>query len=197
MVSGLKEALGKGVQTAVASLGRTNGFLTNVAVRIPMPENLRKVEQGLRKIKQDALADEFINTMNRAAERAVPEAAAIFGQAIKQMTVEDAKALLNGPDDAATQYFKKTGEAQLQEKMLPIVQVATAQAGVTSAYKQLLEKASMVTMFIKAPNAADIDQYVTQKASDGVFKVVAEQEKLIRQNPAARTTDLLKKVFAK
>jgi hypothetical protein len=197
LVAGLKEALAKGVQTAVTNLGRPNGFLTNANVRIPMPENLKRVEQTLRKLKQDYLADEFVGTMNRAAESAVPEAAAIFADAIKQLTLEDAKALLNGPEDAATQFFKKTGEKRLQEKMLPIVQTATTQAGVTGAYKQLTSKAGIATAFIAVPTAGDIDQYVTQKASDGVFKMIAEQEKLIRQNPAARTTELLRQVFGK
>ena len=196
LVQGLKEALAKGVQHSITNLGRDGGYLSNLNVRIPMPEKLTAVERTLRTLKQDQLADEFIATMNRAAEAAVPEAGAIFSDAIKGMTLEDAKALLHGPDDAATQYFKKTGEARLQEKMLPVIKHTTEQAGVTASYKKVMDKAAPATGFFKLKTAdIDLDRYVTQKASDGLFKMIAEEEKRIRQNPAARTTELLQKVF--
>lgn len=194
MVGGLKEALSKGVQKAVAGLGRDDGFLKNLDVKIPIPASLTRVEQALRMAGQDKLADEFIATMNHAAEKAVPEAAAIFGDAITKMSLDDAQAILKGSDDAATQYFRKTSEAQLTEKMLPIVKQATEKTGVTASYKQLMQQAGPVTQFM-GQSSPDLDRYVTGKALDGLFKMVAAEEKSIRQNPVARSTDLLKKVF--
>jgi hypothetical protein len=194
MIDGLKEALSKGVQKAVANLGRDDGFLKNLDVKIPMPDSLKRVEQGLRMAGQDKLADDFIATMNHAAEKAVPEAAAIFGDAISKMSLDDAEAILKGPDDAATQYFRKTSEAQLTEKMLPIVKQATEKTGVTASYKKLMQQAGPITQFM-GQSSPDLDRYVTGKALDGLFKMVAAEEKSIRQNPVARSTDLLKKVF--
>lgn len=172
-----------------------------------MPANLQKVDQALRKLKQEALADEFVTTMNRAAEQAVPVAATVFGEAIRQMTVADAKAILTGPNDAATQYFRRTSTNALHAQFLPIVKQATDAAGVTAAYKAMLAKAGPAAGIAQAFGGAfgknlgldaatlDVDAYVTGKAMDGLFKVVAEEEKRIRENPAARTTDLLKQVF--
>jgi hypothetical protein len=194
MIAGLKQALSQGVEKAVADLGRADGFLKNLDVKIPMPDSLKHVEQGLRMVKQDKFADDFIATMNHAAEKAVPESAKIFADAISKMSLDDAKAILNGPDDAATQYFQKTSETQLTEKMLPIVKQATEQTGATAAYKQLMQQANPVTQFMKQ-DLLDLDKYVTRKALDGLFKMVAAEEKSIRQNPLARSTDLLKKVF--
>jgi len=194
MTKGLKEALAKGTEKAVADLGKTNGFLGNVAVKIPMPQKLQEVEKGLRMMKQDKYADEFIATMNHAAEAAVPEAGPIIGDAIREMTVTDARNILDGPDDAATQYFRKTSEKHLKEKMLPIVKTATEKAGVTAAYKKFTEKAGFMASFLQK-EGLDVDQYVTNKAFDGLFLMIAAEEKEIRKNPAARTTDLLKQVF--
>ncbi|UCC55649.1 MAG: DUF4197 domain-containing protein [Gammaproteobacteria bacterium] len=194
MVSGLKEALGKGTQFAVDSLGRDGGFLDNSMVKIPMPESLSWVEKSLRTMRQDELADEFIATMNHAAEQAVPEAAAIFGDAIQQMSVEDARGILTGPDDAATQYFRTNTEAALTGKMRPIVEQATARTGVTSAYKNMTAQAGGLTGMLSS-DATDLDGYVTGKTLDGLFLMIAEEEKKIRENPLARSTDLLKKVF--
>jgi hypothetical protein len=201
VVQGLKEALGKGVQQAVTRLGHEGGFLTNLNVKIPMPEKLRTVEKTLRVLKQDQLADDFVTTMNHAAEQAVPEAAGVFGDAIKGMSIADAKAVLTGPTNAATQYFRRTTETNLYAKFLPIVKQATSQTGVTSAYKQLMEKADSSNSFgsfgrsLLGAESLDVDAYVTNKALDGLFKMVAEEESLIRQNPAARTTALLQEVF--
>lgn len=194
IAKGLKEALSKGVQQAVSQLGKEDGFLKNLDVKIPMPQSLQTVEKTLRTLKQDKFADEFIATMNHAAERAVPEAAAIFADSISKMTVEDAKNILHGPDDAATQYFRKTGEAQLKERFLPIVKKATESTGVTASYKNLLQQAGPMAQFL-GKDAGDLDGYVTQKSLDGLFKMVAAEEKRIRENPVARSTDLLKKVF--
>jgi len=206
MVSGLKEALGKGVQQSVASLGKTDGFLKDLNVKIPMPENLQKVEKALRMLRQDKLADEFITTLNRAAEQAVPEAAAVLGDSVKQMSIADAKAILTGTNNAATQYFRRTSETNLQARFLPIVQAATEKAGVTGAYKRMTASAGGglggglgglggLGSSLLGQEMPDLDAYITKKSLDGLFLKIAEQEKLIRENPVARTTDLLQKVF--
>jgi hypothetical protein len=211
VVRGLEEALGIGLKQAVARLGHDGGFLTNLNVRIPMPEKLQKVESALRAIKQEKLADDFVTTMNHAAEQAVPEAGAVFAAALKQMTIEDGKAILTGPSDAATLYFQRTTSTNLYAKFYPIVQEATKQTGVTAAYKKLMEKADLAGVneitqklgglggvlgtAVPDKQAMDLDAYVTNKALDGLFKMVAEEEKQIRQNPVARTSDLLQKVF--
>ena len=195
----LRQALDKGVQTAVTNLARPGGFLDNPKVKIPMPEKLLAVEKSLRALKQDQYADEFVATMNRAAEAAVPAALPIFTGALKAMTIDDAKKLVSGGQDSATQFFKTKGEKQIQEKMSPIIRQATEQAGVTAAYKKLLAQAGGATSFLGKfnvdPASLDVDKYVGQKASDGLFKMIAEEEGRIRQNPAARTTELLQKVF--
>ncbi len=191
---GLKEALGKGLQQAIGSLGKAGGFLTNPAVKIPMPEKLQSVEKTLRSLQQDRLADEFIATMNQAAEQAVPVAATVFTGSLKRMSVEDAKKILNGSKDSATQYFRKTTTAELTQQFLPIVQQATAKTGATAAFKQIMDRARIASPFVSLPTV-DLDGYVTDKTLDGLFKMVAEEEKRVRENPVARTTDLLKSVF--
>lgn len=195
----LKQALGKGVSSAITNLAKPDGFLANPKVKIPMPEKLQSVEKTLRALKQDQYADEFVTTMNRAAEAAVPEALPIFTDALKSMTIDDAKKLVSGTNDSATQFFKTKGEKQIQEKMSPIVKQATEKAGVTAAYKKLLAQGGGASSFLGKLNydtsTLDVDKYVTQKASDGLFKMIAEEEERIRKNPAARTTELLQKVF--
>jgi hypothetical protein len=201
VVQGLKQALGQGVQQAVSRLGHPNGFLTNASVRIPMPEKLRPVEKTLRALKQDKLADDFVNTMNHAAEQAVPEAAGVFADAVKGMTIADAKNILAGTNTAATAYFQRTTETNLYQRFLPIVKKATDQTGVTSTYKQLMAKADASNVLgsfgrsLLGSESLDVDAYVTNQALDGLFKMVADEEKKIRENPAARTTALLQKVF--
>ena len=203
MVGGLKEALGKGIEHAVATLGCNNGFLTNRNVKIPMPEKLQKVESVLRAAGQNQMADDFVTSMNRAAEQAVPVAVSIFGTAIKQMSIADAKAILAGPDDAATQFFRRATQTNLQAKFYPIVQKATDQVGVTAQYKAMMGKFSAVdtvsSLFGSKSatklSTGDVDTYITDKAMDGLFKLVAAEEKNIRANPLARTSDLLQKVF--
>jgi hypothetical protein len=204
VVQGLKEALGKGVQQAISKLGHDGGFLTNLEVKIPMPEKLHTVEKALRAVHEEKLADDFINTMNHAAEQAVPQAAEVFADAIKTMSIEDAKGILVGTNNAATQFFRSRTETNLFERFLPIVKKATDQTGVTSAYKQVLAKAEgggalgalgSFGRSLLAPETVDVDAYVTNKALDGLFKMVADEEKRIRENPVARTTDLLKQVF--
>jgi hypothetical protein len=202
IVGGLKEALGQGIQHAVGSLGKEDGFLKDLSVKIPMPESLQKVEKTLRTLRQDKLADEFVTTMNRAAEQAVPQAAAVLGDSVKQMTISDARSILTGTNNAATQYFRRTSETNLHARFLPIVKAATEKAGVTATYKRMTDQAAGAlgglgglggSFFGK--EAPDLDSYVTRKALDGLFLKIAEQEKQIRENPVARTTDLLQKVF--
>jgi len=190
----LKEALGKGLQRAVSTLGQPGGFLTNLNVKIPIPDKLQLIEKGLRAINQGQYADQCITTMNQAAEQAVPAAADVFATSLKNMSVADAKGLLSGPQDAATQFFRKTTETELTAKFSPIVQEAMTKCGTTSAYQQLLDKAKGVSPLFSNPSL-DLNAYVTSKAMDGLFKTVAEEEKRIRENPVARSTDLLKSVF--
>lgn len=194
IVRGLKEALSKGAEGAVAKLGKEGGFLNNAAVKIPLPDGLARVEKVLRQLGQGRYADQFVATMNHAAEKAVPEAAGILAEAIRDMTLEDARAILKGPEDAATQYFRRKSETRLTERLSPIVSQATDQAGVTAAYKKMVGKAGAWAGMLGIGNE-DLDGYVTAKSLDGLYKMVAEEEKAIRANPVARTTDLLKKVF--
>ncbi len=200
MVSGLKEALGNGLQRAVSQLGKDGGFLNNLNVKIPMPEQLQTVEKTLRTLRQDKLADEFVATLNHAAEQAVPEAASLFGDAVKQMSITDAKTILTGTNNAATEYFRKTTQTNLYARFHPIVEKATAQTGATASYKNMMSKVSSANPFgglggLLGKDTVDLDAYVTNKALDGLFKMVADEEKKIRENPVARTSDLLKQVF--
>jgi hypothetical protein len=164
------------------------------------------VEKALRMAGQSQMADDFVASMNHAAEQAVPVAANVFGDSIKQMSIDDAKTILAGPDDAATQYFRRTTETNLYNLFYPIVQRSTAQVGVTEKYKEMMGKFSSVSTvssfggFFGGTTSSllqttDIDDYVTHKALDGLFQLVADEEKNIRANPVARTTDLLKSVF--
>jgi hypothetical protein len=193
---GLKEALSQGLQQAIARLGTDGGFLTNAAVKILMPDSLRPVEKILRNLKQDAVVDQFVATMNHAAEQAVPATAEVFSGALKQMTIDDAKSILVGTNNAATQFFRRTTESQLRDKFTPIVKEATAKVGLTAAYKQLTDRVRLASPFLDL-NSLDLDSYVTTKALDGLFIMVAQEEKRIRENPAARTTELLQSVFGR
>ncbi|RME89539.1 MAG: DUF4197 domain-containing protein [Verrucomicrobia bacterium] len=205
IVAGLKEALSRGAKTAIDQLGRKGGFLEHADVRIPMPPELKRIEQTLRMAGQDQMADQFVATLNEAAEKAVPKAARILAGTIKQMSLSDARRILEGGDTAATDYFRQHSSNQLYQAFLPIVREATAKTGVTDAYKRLTSVTQSKTLSQPlaglgrltgwSPPEVDLDAYVTQKALDGLFKRIAEQEKLFRQNPAARTTRLLRKVF--
>ena len=194
IVSGLREALEKGVHIAVDLLSQMDGYFGNPKVRIPLPDHLQQVSDGLRMVGQGQYADEFELTMNRAAEAAAPEAKAIFMDAIRDMSIEDARKILDGADDAATQYFRKVGETRLRERMQPVVEQATAGAGVTNAYNGLVKNLEFLGNVVDT-QSLDLNNYVTGKALDGLFLLIAEEEKRIRENPVERTTDLLKKVF--
>ena len=159
-----------------------------------MPKALQPVEKSLRFIGRGKVADDFIAAMNHAAERAVPEAIDVFKNAVKQMTFTDARNIVRGSDDAATQFFRRTSETRLREKFLPIVQKFTEQVGVTAEYKRLMQQAGPVAS-LAGRDAVDLDGYITQKALDGLFLLMADEERRIRRDPVAQTTVILRKVF--
>jgi hypothetical protein len=191
--SGLKEALAVGTQKAVKQVARPGGYLENKAIKILLPQSLHPVETGLRAIGQGPKIDDFIASMNHAAETAAPEAAGIFGNAVRAMTIDDARRLLTGGNTSITDYFKEKTSAQLTVAFRPHVEKAMAANGVTQKYNTLLGQAPQLP-FMKSPKM-DINSYVVGKALDGLFYELGQQEKEIRTNPAARTTDLLRKVF--
>ncbi len=193
IAAGLKEALQQGTDRGVDTLGRVGGYLGNTQVRISVPEELRKAEKFLRKIGADRYADNFIVSLNRAAESAVPHAKAIFADVIHNMTVSDAVGILKGPDNAATQYFRRNSEARLSASFRPIVADATSRVGVTSYYKDFVRRAERLRL--GQSKNMDLDNYITQKALDGLYLMIAAEERRIRQDPVARTTELLRKVF--
>lgn len=192
---GLKAALSKGVRFAVDNLGQEDGFFKNPEVKIPLPKSLKSVARVARFAGYSDRVDAFELSMNRAAEKAVPVAIDVFVDAIKQMTFNDArKILFSGEDDAATQFFRRTTEEKLRGKFRPIVEKFTDETGVTQSYKRMMDKAGWMARFV-GKDARDIDGYVTQKALDGVFYMVAQEEKKIRKDPIGRTTKILRDVF--
>lgn len=191
--SGLQEALKVGTENAVVQTGTTDGFLMNKAIKILMPKSLQTIEKPLRFVGYGPQIDEFVVGMNRAAEKAVPFAKDIFWAAIGEMTFDDARKILNGNDTAATDYFKSKTSKKLQTAFLPSVKDVMDQVGVNRQYNELIGKYKDVP-FSKSITF-DVNQYVTEKATDGLFFVVGQEEKKIRTNPAARVTDLLKDVF--
>jgi Protein of unknown function (DUF4197) len=193
--SGLQEALKVGTENAVFQTGSVDGFLANKAIKILMPKPLQNIEQPLRLVGYGPQIDEFVVSMNRAAEKAVPFAKEIFWDAIGQMSFEDATKILNGNDTAATDYFKGKTSSKLHTAFRPTVETVMADVGVTRQYNDLIGGYKSVP-FAKSISF-DIDQYVTEKTTDGLFFVVGQEEKKIRTNPAARMTDLLKDVFGR
>lgn len=193
-VTSLKQALTQGAETAVKNLAKENGYLGNDKVRIPLPESLRKVDGALRKFGMGKYADELTTSMNRAAEAAVPEAKNLLTGAVKKMTVEDAKGILTGSDDAATQYFRKNTETALADKFKPIINKAMLKVKVAEKYDQFAGKG--VKFGLVEERDAKLDDYITRKAMDGLFLMMAEQEKAIRTNPLEATGSLAKKVFS-
>lgn len=191
---GLNEALRQGLQTAVSQLSESGGFLNNPKVKIPLPPSLQRVESALRTAGADRYADRFVETMNHAAEQAVGQAAPIFRDALAAMTLDDARKILSGPDNAATEYFRQATGERLYDKVLPVVQRTTDEAGVTSAYKGMVDKLGFAGGLLGGDNL-DLDRYVTDKTLDGLFIMVAEEERRIRENPVARSSELLRKVF--
>jgi hypothetical protein len=194
IIAGLKEALEVGTEKAVALVSQADGYYRNPDIKIPLPESVQKVEKFLRTAGYGQKVDAFELSMNRAAERAAPEAKSIFRDAITQMSFEDAGKILNGRDNEATLYFEDKTSGQLRELFKPIVKDAMGEVGVTRSFQDLNAKAKSIP-FGKSLSF-DLDQYVTDGALEGLFKMLAEQEKQIRTQPAARVTDLLQKVFA-
>jgi hypothetical protein len=192
--SGLKEALRVGTEATISLTGKTDGYFANQAIKILLPAQLQTADKGLRMVGYGPQLDEFVLSMNRAAEAAAPGAKKIFGDAIVAMTIQDVRKIWSGGDNAATQYFKSKTSNQLTAAFKPVVDKALNQVGVTRQYKELLGRAQSIP-FMKT-ESLDIDRYVLTKSLDGLFVVLGEQEKQIRTNPAARTTDLLKEVFA-
>ena len=191
--AGLKEALTQGAGKAVAQLGTPDGFLGNPQVKIALPESLQQVEGLMRGLGMGKYADELVTTMNRAAEAAVPEAKALLVNAVRQMSVQDAKAILSGGDDAATQYFRRTTAAPLAAKFKPIVQKAIAKVKLADKYEAFAGKAAKFGLIDESD--AHLDSYVTQKALDGLYLMIAAEEKAIRQDPVGAAGKLARKVF--
>jgi Protein of unknown function (DUF4197) len=189
----LRTALTQGAQAAVGKLGVVDGFLGNPEVKIPLPGKLKKGEKLLRTLGLGDEADELVTAMNRAAEAAVPEAKGLLVDAVKTMSVQDATAILTGGDDAATQYFKRTTSEKLAAKFLPIVQKSTAKVGAAQKYNELAGQASKYGL-VDAKDAS-VENYVTQKALDGLFVMMAKEEKAIRTDPLGQSSRILKKVF--
>jgi hypothetical protein len=194
ITAGLKEALEVGTQRAVQTVSQPNGYYQNANIKIPLPGPVENVEKILRTAGLGSQIDAFEQSMNRAAEKAAPKATSIFTDAIKQMRFADAKRILKGRDNEATLYFKEKTEEQLQAAFKPIVADSMSQVGVTRQYQDLVKQTQSIP-FAKM-ESFDLDQYVTQKSVDGLFYMVAQEEMKIRQNPAARSTELLQKVFA-
>lgn len=190
---GLKEALTQGVGKAVSTLGTADGFFGNKEVKIPLPKSLKKIEKGMKLMGMGKQSDELVLKMNRAAEAAVPEAKALLVGSIKQMTLADAKAILTGPQDAATQYFKRTTSNQMSEKFLPIVTKATENVQLAASYNKYAEMGSKFGVVKKED--ANIEKYVTNKALDGLYLMIAKEEAAIRKDPLGQASSLLKKVF--
>lgn len=193
IISGLKEALSIGTGNAVVDVSRVGGYFKNQAIKVLLPQEIQKAGDMLRKFGFGGVVDDFEHSMNTAAEQAAPKAKAIFIDAITQMTFEDARRILNGPDTAATDYLRKKTSASIAKLFRPIVTKSMNRVGVTRSYKQMVEPLKMLP--IDSPLPVDLDGYVTEKALNGLFVMVAEEEKKIRLDPAARVTDLLKDVF--
>ena len=193
IIKGLKEALNVGAGNASSFASKTDGYFKNPKIFIPFPPDAVKIEQTLRNLGMGAKVDQFNLTLNRAAETAAKEAAPIFLNAVKNMSITDGLQILKGGDNAATAYLKKTTTAELTQKYTPVIDKALASTNATKYWAEL------VTLYNKVPNVQKINpnlsQYATQKALDGLFLLVADEEMKIRKDPAARINDILKKVF--
>jgi hypothetical protein len=191
--AGLKAALDQGVTSAVASLGKTDGFWGNPKVKIPLPDNLQRAKNALKLMGKGREIDELERAINRAAEEAVPQSKQLLSSAVKAMTVEDAKQILAGGDDSVTQFFKAKTAPQLTERLLPVVGKVTAKSGLAQQYNSLAGQAAQFGL-VKADEAT-IERYVTQKALDGLYTMIGEEERKIRANPVAAGSDIVRRVF--
>jgi len=195
IIQGLREALEIGAANAVKTVSAIDGYYKNPKIKISLPENIQKVKNLLTKAGLDSQVRAFELSMNRAAERAAPQAKTIFWDAIKQIRFSDAKRILKGADNEATLYFKDKTFNQLEKAFRPITGQAMTEVGVTRHYQRLNDRMRKIPFLDSL--SFDLDQYVTEKALDGLFFILSEEEKKIRQDPAARVTDILKKVFGK
>ena len=193
IISALKETISIGSNNAVDSVSKIDGFLRNQAIKILVPEKIKMLADGLGKIGYQEKVDDFILSMNRAAEAAAPKARALFIDAVKEISFGDAKSILNGGDTAASDYFKDKTSDKLYETFKPVISSHMNDVGVTSYYKDMASKFASLP-FLKS-EALDLDDYVTNKALEGLFFMIGEEEKKIRSDPAARVTELLKEVF--
>ena len=191
--SGLRQALSDGSVAAIAKLGVENGFFGDPRVKIPLPPSLKRVESAMRAFGMRRQADELVLSMNRAAEAAVPEAKQLLVDAVRKMSVQDAKQILSGGDTAGTEYFKRTTRPQLTERFLPIVKKATDRVGLAQQYNSLAGQGAALGLVRE--DQATIERYVTQKALDGLYFMIGEQEKAFRKNPLGATSDIVKRVF--
>ena len=191
--AGMKEALIQASGAAVGKLGVTDGFFKNPKVKIPLPDSLKRAEKAMKMFGMGKQADELVLKMNRAAEAAVPEAKVLLVDAVKKMSVEDAKDILTGGEDAATQYFKKVTSTPLAAKFLPMVKEATQEVQLAQQYNKFAETGLKYGLVKK--DQANLEQYVTQKTLDGLYLMMAEEEKKIRKDPLGASTSLIKKVF--
>jgi hypothetical protein len=190
--TGMRDALVQGAGKAVELLGRPGGFLENPKVKIPLPDTLRRVESGMRLLGMQKQADELVVSMNRAAEAAVPEAKALLIDAVKKMSVQDAKKILTGGETSATDYFRRATSAELTKRFLPIVTQWTEKVGLANQYNSLVERGSQLGLVDKDER---IENYVTRKALDGLYATIAEQERAIRRDPVGAATGAARKVF--
>jgi RNA binding exosome subunit len=193
VIAGLKEALTIGAKNGVMNVSKVDGYFGNQLIKIPMPENIRKTEKMLRKVGLHKEVDAFILSMNRAAEKAAPQALSFFTDAVKEMTIPDAVKILHGNDTAATDFLKSKTYDRIYGAFKPVVSSAMNDVGVTHSFKQMMDKARTIPLLKR--ETVDLDHYVTSKALDGLFIVVGQEEKKIRKDPAARVTELLKSVF--
>ena len=193
IIAGLKEALSQGTDNAVSSVATLNGYFGNEAIKILVPEKIRTVADTLKKFGFQKQVDDFVRSMNRAAENAAPQAKSYFVEALKEMTFEDAQKILKGNDTAATDYFREKMHDKLYAAFEPSVSASMNEVGATRAYKNMMDKYTTIP-FAKA-ESLDLDHYVTEESLDGLFYMVGQEEKKIRTDPVARTTDILKKVF--
>jgi hypothetical protein len=191
--AGIKEALTRGATAAIGKLGVVDGFLGNPEVKIPLPGKLQQADKTLRMLGLGPRVDELVTTMNRAAEAAVPEAKPLFIDAVKKMSLADAKSILGGGDDAGTQYFRKATSDQLAAKLLPIIKASTDRLQVASKYNAIAGQASKFGLVDERD--AKIENYVTAKALDGLFLMMAREEAAIRKDPLGQASSLLQKVF--
>jgi hypothetical protein len=193
--AGLKEALNKGSAAAVAKLGVNDGFLKNPEVKIPLPDGLKKAERAAKLLGRQKDFDELVTSMNRAAEQAVPLAKPLLVDAVKSMSVDDAKKIIGGGEDSVTQFFKSKTEKQLTTQFQPIVKQTTDKVGLATQYNKLASQAQ--SFGVVKEQDAKIENYVTRKALDGLFLMIGKEERAIRQDPLKYGSDILKKVFAR